>query len=95
MSEIKLQKMLVVKSKLAKPTCRTKKAYRDAAKALTPSEQLDLVFGLSAANEEVEVSSCSEMNSSLEIIADQDIEDALLAEHDENDSDSEPGTDIL
>lgn len=47
-SEIKLQKILVVKSKLAKPSSRTKKAYQEAAEVLTPSEQLDLVFGLSA-----------------------------------------------
>lgn len=96
MSEIKLQKMLVVKSKLAKPASRTKKAYRDAAKVLTPFEQMDLVFGLWAANEELEISSCSEMNSSMEIIAYQDIKDALLAEHDEKNAfDSEPDGDVL
>ena len=82
MSEKKLQKMLLVKSKLAKPKNRTKKAYREAAEQLTPSEQLEILFRLPE-EEETEISSCSEMNSSLEIINDEDVEAALVAENDD------------
>ena len=77
--EKKLQKILLVKSKLSKPTHRTKKNYRDAANQLSPSEQLDLVFGMSG--EEQEISSCSEMDSSIDIV---DEEEVLLALDNEN-----------
>ena len=57
-NEIKLQKMLVVKSKLQKSRGRTKAAYRAAAEQLTPAEQVQAAFELEElANEEQEVSS--------------------------------------
>ena len=71
--------MLLVKSKLSKPTHRTKKNYRDAANQLSPSEQLDLVFGMSG--EEQEIFSCSEMDSSIDLV---DEEEVLLALDNEN-----------
>ena len=74
--------MLLVKGKVAKPTNRTKKAYREASSSLTPSEQLDLVFGLTtSADEEIEVSSNSEMDSSIEIVDDEEVVDALVVEN--------------
>ena len=70
---------MLVKSKIAKPKNRTQKAYREASSSLTPSEQLDLVFGLTtSADEEMEISSNSEMDSSIEIVDDEEIVDALL-----------------
>ena len=81
-SEKKLQKMLLVKSKIDKPKNRTKKAYREASSSLTPSEQLDLVFGLTtSADEEMEISSNSEMDSSMEIVDDEEVVDALVEEN--------------
>ena len=81
-SEKKLQKMFLVKSKIDKPKNRTKKAYREASSSLTPSEQLDLVFGLTtSADEEMEISSNSEMDSSMEIVDDEEVVDALVEEN--------------
>ena len=75
--------MLLVKAKLQKPTNRTKKAYRKASAMLTPSEQLALVFDHED-QEETEVSSissCSEMNSSMDLVDESEIVDALVAEN--------------
>ena len=41
---VKLQRMLLVKSKFKKPANRTKAVMKEAAEMLTPSEQLDLLF---------------------------------------------------
>ena len=83
MSEKKFQKMLLVKSKIKKPKNRTRKAYREAANQLAPSDQLDIVFGLSAALEEIEVSSCSELESSMDIIDDSEVMEYLIAGNNE------------
>ena len=45
-NEIKLQKELVVKSKLQKSRGRTKAAYKAAAEQLTPAEQEHAAFDL-------------------------------------------------
>ena len=81
LSEKKLKKMWLVKSKIEKPKNRTKKAYREAANQLAPSDQLDIVFGLSAADKETEVSSCSELDSSMDIVDETDVVETLIAEN--------------
>ena len=85
-SDKKLQKMLLVKSKMAKPTSRTKASYREAASQLTPQQQLDLTFAVNQVEEdaEQEVSSCSELDSSIDIVDDDDVIDALAVEAIEN-----------
>ena len=80
LNEKKLQRMLLVKSKLPKPTNRTKKAYREASAILTPSEQLALLFGHND-QEEREVSSCSEMDSSMDMVDKNKVIDALVAKN--------------
>ena len=75
--------MLLVKSKIEKPKNRTRKAYREAANQLAPSDQLDIVFGLSAADEETEVSSCSELDYSMDIVDDSEVMESLIAENNE------------
>ena len=84
-NEIKLQKMLVVKSKLQKSRSRTKAAYKAAAEQLTPAEQVQAAFDLDKlANEEHEVSSESEIEegSSIYFLQEGEVEQALLDEND-------------
>ena len=83
-NEIKLQKMLVVKSKLQKARGRTKAAYKAAAEQLTPAEQVQAAFDLDQlANEEQEVSSESEFEegSSFDFLQEGEVEQALLDEN--------------
>ena len=84
-NEIKLQKMLVVKSKLQKSRGRTKAAYRAAAEQLTPAEQVQAAFELEElANEEQEVSSGEselEEGSSIDFLQEGEVEQALLEEN--------------
>ena len=84
-NEIKLQKMLVVKSKLQKSRGRTKAAYRAAAEQLTPAEQVQAAFELEElANEEQEVSSDEselEEGSSIDFLQEGEVEQALLEEN--------------
>ena len=79
-NEIKLQKMLVVKSKLQKSRGRTKAAYRAAAEQLTPAEQVQAAFELEElANEEQEVSSGEsefEEGSSIDFLQEGEVEQA-------------------
>ena len=81
--EKKMQKMLIVKSKLKKPSARTK----EAAEQLTPAQQLDLAFKLGdpdqEGGEEHEVYSGSEIEegSSLDFIDEEEVEQALLNEN--------------
>ena len=82
LNEKKLQKMLLVKSSLEKPKSRTKKSYREAANQLSAAEQLDIAFGLSK-GEEQEISSCSELDSSMDIVNDADIVEELCADMDD------------
>ena len=46
----------------------------------SPSEQLALVFGLND-QEEMEVSSCSEMDSRMDMVDENEVIDALVAEN--------------
>ena len=50
---------------------------------LPPSDQLDIVFGMAANRneEEVEISSTSEMDSSLDIVDDSEVLDAVEEEN--------------
>ena len=84
-NKIKLQKMLVVKSKLQKSRGRTKAAYRAAAEQLTPAEQVLAAFELEElANEEQEVSSGEselEEGSSIDFLQEGEVEQALLEEN--------------
>ena len=83
-NEIKLQKMLVVKSKLKKSRGRTKAAYKAAVEQLTPAEQVQAAFDLDKlANEEHEVSSESEIEegSSIDFLQEGEVEQALLDEN--------------
>ena len=78
MQEKKLHKMLLVKSKLFKPTNQIKKAYREASTQLTPTEQIDLIFELKSFGEETEVSSNLKMDSSFNLVDDDDVVDAVM-----------------
>ena len=83
-NEIKLQKMLVVKSKLKKSRGRTKAAYKAAVEQLNPAEQEQAAFDLNKlANEEHEVSSESEIEegSSIDFLQEGEVEQALLDEN--------------
>ena len=83
-NEIKLQKMLVVKSKLQKSRGRTKAAYKAAVEQLNPAEQVQAAFDLDKlANEEHEVSSESEIEegSSIDFLQEGEVEQALLDEN--------------
>ena len=84
-NDIKLQKMLVVKSKLQKSRERTKAAYKAAAEQLTPAEQVQAAFDLEElANEELEVSSSEsefEEGSSIDFLQEGEVEQALLEEN--------------
>ena len=81
MSDKKLQKMLVTKSKIKKPTSRTKEAIREAAMQLTPEEQLDVIFH-SNTDFEMEISSSSELEegSSVDNVDEDDVLMALALE---------------
>ena len=76
----KLQKMLLVKSKIKNPRNKTKAAYKQSAKQLTPGEQLDMVFCIQTAVE-TEVSSNSEIDSSLDKALIQENEDLIEMEN--------------
>ena len=60
---------------------KNQKAYREAANQLAPSDQLDIVFGLSAADKETEISSSSELDSSMDIVDETDVVETLIAEN--------------
>ena len=78
-SEKKLQRMLLVKSKISKPSSRTKAAYRAAAEQLTPTEQLSIAFSIQ--QRETEVSSSSEIESSMDDVDEYNILAALEKEN--------------
>ena len=71
--------MLLVKSKISKPSFRTKAAYRAAAEQLTPTEQLSIAFSIQ--QRETEVSSSSEIESSMDDVDEYNILAALEKEN--------------
>ena len=74
-------KILLVKSKLAKPTNLTKKAYRELP---TNSHPISNCYSIWV--DETEFSSCLEIHSILEIINYEDVEADLVAEIDNTDN---------
>lgn len=81
-SEDKLQKMLVVKSKIQRPKNRTKAAFKEAAEQLTPAQQIDLMFSVDKKANDWDWES-SELDSSMELANEEEVKAALLMENDD------------